>query len=71
MSLLLRLLCLGWAFSAAGCASVAPWERGALADRWMQVEPCVGRAALRDHALAAREGAQGGNGDAGGGCGCD
>lgn len=68
---LLRLLFLGYSLALAGCAAVAPWERGTLASRWMQVEPCSGRAALRDHALAAREGAQGGNGDAGGGCGCD
>lgn len=63
---------IAWALTwAAACTSVPAWDRGVLAERLMEAEPCPGRASLRDHVLAAREGAQGGYGEAGGGCGCD
>ncbi len=57
--------------AAPGCAPVGAWQRGALLDRRMQVAPHPEREAARQHVLSVREGAAGGNGVAGGGCGCD
>ncbi len=55
----------------SGCATVHPWERGALAHRCIRWAPAPDVAALRQHVLTVRESAQGGHGSAGGGCGCD
>lgn len=55
----------------AGCAEVAPYQRGTLARRCMTVAPAPGAQAGRDHALAVREAAAGGRGAQGGGCGCN
>jgi len=64
---LLILLALG----AAGCSSVAPWERGYLAKPEMELEPYPVDAAFRQHTFFSREGAAGGYGVGGGGCGCN
>lgn len=57
--------------SAAGCASVEPWERQRLSHDCMQVpvdeDDATGRAKME----AAREGSAGGVMRGGGGCGCD
>lgn len=55
----------------AGCAEVAPYERGTLARRCMTVSPSPGPAAGREHVLSVREAATGGRGAQGGGCGCN
>jgi hypothetical protein len=54
-----------------GCATVAPYERERLAGRDMALggSPELGRA--EGHATEVREGAVGGLGGAGGGCGCN
>ena len=54
----------------AGCATVQPWERGRLANTCMQFDPNADRAAYAAHWQEAREGASGGFGIQGGGCGC-
>jgi hypothetical protein len=62
--------------AGAGCARwrpplVRPHQRVHLADRIMRVDSDrLGRAADQ-HVLTTREGAFGGNGTAGGGCGCN
>lgn len=53
------------------CASVAPWKRGALADKHMQWDRHADRAALRRHVLAVREGAPPIEAGGGSACGCD
>ena len=56
--------------SACGCATVQPWEKAMLAEpqmRFAQKNP--GRFFL-EHAQITVEQAEGGNGRAGGGCGC-
>jgi uncharacterized protein DUF4266 len=58
------------AASLAGCATVQPWQRGRLADRWMQFDPDTGRVSYMTHWLESREGSSGGFGVQGGGCGC-
>ncbi|MBM4343358.1 MAG: DUF4266 domain-containing protein [Deltaproteobacteria bacterium] len=67
-----------WALAAAavvvassGCATVAPWQRSALADRHMQWDRHADRATLRRHVLAVREGAAPVEAGGGSACGCD
>ena len=54
-----------------GCEDVKPWQRGSLADYTMRAnrDP-IGQAQL-DHIYFSREMASGGEGIAGGGCGCN
>jgi Domain of unknown function (DUF4266) len=64
-------------FVAAGCAGCAsfsppqPWEKGELAKPSMQFDPDVLQAKLRENTYASKEGAAGGYGVGGGGCGCN
>jgi hypothetical protein len=58
------------AMTGVGCATVKPWQRGQLANRCMQFDPDGGFAAFRGHWQESREGASGGAGLQGGGCGC-
>ena len=58
------------AASTTACATVKPWQRGQLANRCMQLDPDGGFAAFRGHWQESREGASGGSGLQGGGCGC-
>ncbi len=62
----LALLCL-----AAGCVHVAPYEREHLARPSMDFSREGREIAFRSHVHESREGAMGGNGAAGGGCGCN
>ncbi len=63
------LFLLSWL--AVGCARVKPWQRGNLA----RIERCVERdasaRAYEAHMWMVREGAAGGYGKPGGGCGCN
>jgi hypothetical protein len=58
-----------------GCSSIEPWvkpyERERLADPIMAFERDPVSTAYIDHVYEAREGARGGTGAAGGGCGCN
>lgn len=53
-----------------GCAAVAPWERGRLAEPQMALDPDAKQRALREHTHMSREAAAGTAVGAGGGCGC-
>jgi Domain of unknown function (DUF4266) len=68
-ALLLALLALG------GCSSIQPWvkpyERDRLADPIMAWDRDALSSAYIDHVHESREGSRGGNGAAGGGCGCN
>jgi hypothetical protein len=69
-----RLLALAAAFCAAGCASMAPpkpWERGDLAKPSMQIDPDRLETKIQQHIYTSKEGATGGYGVGGGGCGCN
>ncbi len=59
------------AFGSFGCISVAPWERGMLAKKKMQMDPDPLATQLEQHVFEYREGAAGGLGAVGGGCGCN
>jgi hypothetical protein len=54
---------------AAGCARVAPYERGALAQPSMTTSDLAPPS--EEHVRAVQEGATGGGFAAGGGCGCN
>ncbi len=56
----------------AGCETspVKPWERGSLARQDMAWQPDPMESAFRDHIYTSKEGASGGIGTGGGGCGC-
>ena len=54
-----------------GCVRVKPYERELLAKPTMTFQPDPHEDVLDNHMLEAREGAAGGYGSAGGGCGCN
>jgi hypothetical protein len=60
-------------FLLSGCGryAVRADEKEYLADRIMQPDNDPAEAAADQHVLTNREGAAGGNGAAGGGCGCN
>ncbi len=55
---------------ATGCATVRPWERAQLSKSPMQFSPDPGLTSYAGHWQESREGAAGGLGLQGGGCGC-
>ena len=65
-ALLLLALCV----DLCGCLSVAPWERGRLAQPHMALEPRPAQRELRAHTYTSREAAPAGKVGQGGGCGC-
>jgi len=70
----LLLLSLAVGLGTAGCASFNPppaWDKGELAKPAMQFDPNVPEATLREHIYFSKEGAAGGYGIGGGGCGCN
>jgi hypothetical protein len=60
---------------ASACGSIEPWvkpyERDRLADPIMALDKDPVSSAYIQHVYEAREGARGGEGSAGGGCGCN
>jgi hypothetical protein len=59
------------ALSVSGCVRVRAHERGNLAKRSMTNDRDPGEARFNQHASGSREGADGGTGEPGGGCGCN
>jgi hypothetical protein len=55
----------------SGCVVVHAHERGHLAKRAMTDDRGAGEARFMEHERGAREGAEGGTGQPGGGCGCN
>jgi hypothetical protein len=70
-----RSLLVATTMSAAGCGTarwtVKPHQRELLADRIMKLDGDGQERAADQHMLSNREGALGGSGTAGGGCGCN
>ena len=67
-----RRLLLAIALTGLGaCATVAPYEREDLAKPGMDLEREGVETGFRAHVHDAREGATGGHGSSGGGCGCN
>ena len=62
------------AATATGCAMVKPvqaWEKGTLAKPAMLIDGDPLESRFNEHIYASREGASGGSGVGGGGCGCN
>jgi hypothetical protein len=57
--------------AAPGCVVVRAHERGHLAKRAMTNDREPGEARFMEHERGSREGADGGTGQPGGGCGCN
>lgn len=54
----------------SACASVAPWQRGILAQPTMALTLHPAQAIFKEHIYISREAASGGGAVSGGGCGC-
>jgi hypothetical protein len=65
------LIMLVVAGGGAGCTRVKPYERELLAKPMMTFQADPHEDVLDNHMIEAREGAVGGYGSAGGGCGCN
>lgn len=68
------LLVVAVAVLASGCESmpkVQPWQKGNLAKPEMAFDPDVLEVRFADHTYFSKEGASGGAGVGGGGCGCN
>lgn len=61
----------GCLLGGSGCAHVKPWERSTLADYTMRGDRDPLSVAFCEHIWFSREGASGGRGVGGGGCGCN
>jgi len=57
--------------ASTGCVRVQAHQRGTLAKRAMTNDRDPGEVRFGQHALGSREGADGGTGQPGGGCGCN
>ena len=57
--------------TCTGCVAVRAHERGHLAKRGMTEDRDAGESRFLEHERGAREGADGGTGQPGGGCGCN
>jgi hypothetical protein len=64
------LVLVGVGIGLSGCATVEPWQRARLANPCMVFDSNGGQLAFDTHWQTAREGAAGGFGIQGGGCGC-
>jgi len=71
----IRIFLIILATLTGGCSiskwTVKPHQRELLADRIMQLDADAQERAAEEHVLANREGAIGGTGTSGGGCGCN
>jgi hypothetical protein len=71
----LRVALVALALLVGGCSiskwTVKPHQRELLADRIMQLDADQQERSAEEHVLANREGAIGGTGTSGGGCGCN
>lgn len=59
------------ALAGAGCETVEPWDRGTMADYTMRADRDGLAETFYEHVYFTREGASGGKGVGGGGCGCN
>lgn len=71
MRAVLMLSLVALAVCTAGCVTVAPYERGYLSRPSMDFAREDGETSFRAHVHDSREGATGGHGSTGGGCGCN
>lgn len=66
-----RLMLLACVCALAGCSTVQPWQKGNLAKQDMAFDADPLQTRFEDHTYFSKEGASGGAGVGGGGCGCN
>lgn len=66
-----KILLLLTLIELSACAEVQPWERGRLAKPHMALDADPLLSGIDAHTYNSKEAATGGNGPAGGGCGCN
>lgn len=66
-----RVAAAGLALAAGGCATVEPWQRGALTRYGLRADRDVLQQAATEHAFFSREATTGGRSVGGSGCGCN
>jgi hypothetical protein len=71
LSSLVLLVAISASILGSGCVVVKAHERGNLAKRSMTNDRDPGEARFNQHSAGSREGADGGTGQPGGGCGCN
>lgn len=71
MRALLCLLPVAIALAGTGCETVEPWDRGTMSDYTMRSDRDPLADTFYEHVYFTREGASGGRGVGGGGCGCN
>jgi hypothetical protein len=69
--IIMRLALVSLLAISAGCQNVKPWQRATLADATMRADRDPLGTAQDEHIFFSREGASGGRGVGGGGCGCN
>jgi hypothetical protein len=57
--------------AAGGCVRVRPWQREYLSRRALNFASERSETRFKQHMFESREGARGGTGESGGGCGCN
>lgn len=68
----MKLLMTALVLTCYGCATnVEPWQKGMLAKPYMAIEPDPLDRTIREQIVTSKEGASGGYGVVGGGCGCN
>ena len=65
------LLVLGALTLLGGCVRVRPWQREYLSRHSLNFSSERSETRFKQHMWEAREGARGGTGESGGGCGCN
>jgi hypothetical protein len=65
------LLAVGALIALGGCVRVKPWQREYLSRRGLDFSGEKAETQFKQHLYESREGARGGTGQTGGGCGCN
>jgi hypothetical protein len=65
------VLGIGALLVAGGCVRVRPWQREHLSRRGLDFASERSETRFKQHVFESREGARGGTGETGGGCGCN
>lgn len=66
-----KILMCALVLGLSACATVKPWEKGNLAKKEMSWEADGMQSGMNGQIYASKESSRGGNGSAGGGCGCN
>ena len=67
----IALVCASFALSACTTFNPRPWDKDLMARHEMQVDPYPIQTAADNHVYFSKEASSGGQGFAGGGCGCN